>query len=66
MWYARSQVNELIEAARAQFGEKSFTASEFRDFFATSRKYAIPILEHLDSRQVTYRQGDNRYFVQTK
>jgi selenocysteine-specific elongation factor len=38
----------------------SVTASELRDQFQTSRKYAIALLEHLDSRGVTLRRGDAR------
>lgn len=36
------------------------TAAEFRDLLGTSRKFAVPLLEHLDSRRVTRRQGDVR------
>ncbi len=39
------------------------TASEIRGLLNVSRKYAIPILEHLDSLGVTYRKGDFRYLV---
>jgi hypothetical protein len=31
----------------------------------TSRKYALPLLEELDRRGVTRRQGDIRVFVDT-
>ncbi|OGF97836.1 MAG: hypothetical protein A2Z06_03125, partial [Candidatus Glassbacteria bacterium RBG_16_58_8] len=37
------------------------SASELREFLNVSRKYAIPILEHLDRMGVTYRKGDYRY-----
>jgi selenocysteine-specific elongation factor len=40
------------------------TASEIRGLLNVSRKYAIPILEHLDSLGVTYRKGDFRYLVE--
>jgi selenocysteine-specific elongation factor len=31
-----------------------------RDLFGTTRKYAIPFLEHLDAEKVTKRVGDVR------
>jgi selenocysteine-specific elongation factor len=36
------------------------TVSGFREALGTSRKYALPILEHFDSRGVTRRDGDHR------
>jgi selenocysteine-specific elongation factor len=38
----------------------SVSAAELRDRFGTSRKYAIALLEHLDSRGITQRRGDLR------
>ena len=39
---------------------KTISAGDTRDLFKTSRKYAIGLLEHLDSIQVTRRNGDAR------
>lgn len=36
------------------------TVAEVRDLFATSRKYALALLEYLDARRVTRRVGDAR------
>jgi selenocysteine-specific elongation factor len=36
------------------------TAAELRDRFNTTRKYAIGLLEHLDSIGITKRSGDAR------
>jgi len=36
------------------------TAAQVRDHFNTSRKYALALLEHLDSIGVTIREGDSR------
>jgi selenocysteine-specific elongation factor len=33
---------------------------ELRDALATSRKFLIPLLEHLDAQGVTLRQGGHR------
>ena len=38
----------------------NITASELRDTFQTTRKYAIGLLEHLDHMKITRRQGDVR------
>lgn len=38
----------------------SISAAEFRDVFNSSRKYAIAMLEHLDSSGITARSGDAR------
>lgn len=40
--------------------EGSVTVAQFRDRFGTSRKYALALLEHLDARRVTRREGDAR------
>ena len=38
----------------------SVTVAAFRDHFGTSRKHALAVLEALDQRRVTRRQGDAR------
>ena len=37
-----------------------FTVSQFREHLGITRKYAVPLLEALDSRGVTKRSGDLR------
>jgi len=44
-------------------GWESFSVGEFKDRFGLSRKWAIPLLEHLDSAGVTRRVGDRRQLV---
>jgi selenocysteine-specific elongation factor len=41
-------------------GRGEITVAEVRDLFATSRKYALALMEHLDRTGTTYRQGDVR------
>lgn len=65
IWFTRKQFLEMLSEARAFFGSNKFTASEFRSKFETSRKYAIPILEYMDAKRITFRQGDSRFFIQT-
>lgn len=61
---------ETVETAekllrnRLTGGEK-ITVSEFRDLTASSRKYAVPILEYFDSKRITRRVGDGRVLVGT-
>jgi selenocysteine-specific elongation factor len=45
---------------RGSSDPQGITVSQFREALATSRKYALPILEYFDSRGVTRRQGDYR------
>ncbi|HVT58704.1 MAG TPA: selenocysteine-specific translation elongation factor [Thermoanaerobaculia bacterium] len=40
-----------------------FSVADFKDRFGLTRKWAIPLLEHLDSTGATRRQGDDRIVV---
>ncbi|MHB8846202.1 MAG: selenocysteine-specific translation elongation factor [Nitrospirota bacterium] len=40
--------------------KKEIIVAEFRDIAKTSRKFAVPILEHFDSQKLTQRVGDKR------
>jgi selenocysteine-specific elongation factor len=42
-------------------GKDGMTVSAFREAMGTSRKYALPLLEHLDQAKVTVRRGDLRF-----
>jgi selenocysteine-specific elongation factor len=48
------EITRLIQSRGA------ITAAEVRDHFNTSRRYALAILEHLDSVGLTIREGDAR------
>jgi len=51
-------------AIAAAIGEEgSLTASRTRELLGTSRKYVIPLLEHLDTIGFTTRSGDVRTLV---
>ncbi len=56
--YLPSQLESLVDRVRAM--PAPFTVAEFRDHFELSRKYAVPLLEWLDARGVTERDGDVR------
>jgi len=52
---------DMLNRLREFFRNKSeMTVAEFRDVIGTSRKYALPFLEHLDAARVTLRTGDVR------
>jgi selenocysteine-specific elongation factor len=53
----REMVERITEHLRR---ESTITLAQVRDMFATSRKYAQALLEHLDRRRVTRRVGDAR------
>lgn len=58
--YLRQSLASLKEKMFETYGLDPFTAADFRDRFATSRKYAIPVLEFFDSQGFTVRVGDQR------
>jgi selenocysteine-specific elongation factor len=52
---------ELLSLLKTFFSaHTSMTVAEFRDILGTSRKYALPFLEYLDSHRITLRVGDVR------
>ena len=59
--FLASTYDDMVERIRAFVEERgSITVAETRDLFKTSRKYALGLLEHLDSSGVTRRVGDTR------
>ncbi|MBV9334104.1 MAG: SelB C-terminal domain-containing protein, partial [Candidatus Eremiobacteraeota bacterium] len=59
--YRGAQIAEIHARLEAHFGQHDrMTAAQFRDLLGTSRKYAVPLLEWLDSRGITIRDGDFR------
>jgi selenocysteine-specific elongation factor len=64
LYLAASVYKKMIEALKDFFGEKQeMTVAEFRDLLNTTRKYALPFLEYLDSNKITLRVGDVRKFL---
>jgi selenocysteine-specific elongation factor len=61
---ATSSLDDLAARLRAlPEGSDRFSVPEFKDRFDLSRKWAIPILEHLDGAGVTRRVGEERQVV---
>jgi selenocysteine-specific elongation factor len=50
-------IAKLVEYLRNHEG---MTASEARDILGTTRKYILPLLEHMDALHITRRVGDER------
>jgi len=56
-----SAYRRMLSLLKDFFRQKTeMSVSEFRDMLNTTRKYALPYLEHLDSSKVTLRVGDMR------
>jgi selenocysteine-specific elongation factor len=61
MYIPSSVHQKMIGNLRNFFSKKpDMTVAEFRDILNTSRKYALPLLEYLDSHKITLRVGDIR------
>ncbi|MBI5102676.1 MAG: selenocysteine-specific translation elongation factor [Nitrospirae bacterium] len=67
IYLTRSSYDAMILKLRDFFAAKNeMSVAEFRDLLDTSRKYALPILEYLDSNKITLRTGDVRKFLKAK
>ena len=47
-------------ALRLFQGKPSFSTMDFRDALGVSRKYAVPLLDHLDKLRFTVRSANER------
>ena len=53
----KTMVERIIDHTRAK---GTITVGDGRDMFSSSRKYILPLLEHLDQEHITRRVGDER------
>jgi selenocysteine-specific elongation factor len=61
LYITSSSYRNMIGSLKTFFSKKpEMTVAEFRDVLSTTRKYALPFLEYLDSNKVTLRVGDIR------
>ena len=59
--YRGTQIDQIRARLESHFRQNELmTAAQFRDLLGTSRKYAVPLLEWMDSQGVTIRDGDFR------
>jgi selenocysteine-specific elongation factor len=57
----RAHFDEVLRRLAARLGESdSITVGDFKEMFGFSRKFAVPLLEHLDEEGYTERRGDSR------
>jgi len=64
IYWHKSAYNEGLGQLKSHFEKNDeITLAQCRDMLATSRKYALAILEYLDGKQVTKMQGDSRILV---
>ncbi len=61
LFFHASALDTIQERVVAYLRErKEIGPGDIKDLLGVSRKYAIPLLEHLDARRVTVRQGERR------
>jgi len=59
--FLRESYEEAVARLLAYLQEHGkMTAAEARDVLGTTRKYILPLLEHMDERRITRRIGDER------
>jgi selenocysteine-specific elongation factor len=67
LFFHREALDDLMGKLRAYAGqhepERAIDVPAFKDLAGVSRKYAIPLLEHLDREHVTRRAGDRRIIL---
>ncbi len=62
--YAPVPYKEVVQKIENFIQEKGkISVGDLRDMVNTSRKYALPFLEHLDSQKITRRVGDDRVLI---
>ena len=57
---------ERFQADLLATGWDTFTVADFKDRFGLTRKWAIPLLEHLDRQRLTRREGDRRRILRPR
>ena len=65
-WVLHRQVLDEVVASLRDWGVEGFDVSAFKARFGLTRKLAIPVLEWLDSKRVTRREGDRRRLVRPR
>jgi selenocysteine-specific elongation factor len=64
MVFHRAALDALRDQLKAYKAKSArIDVSSFKDLTGVSRKYAIPLLEHLDRERITRRDGDSRIIL---
>jgi selenocysteine-specific elongation factor len=62
--FHRDAVADAARTLKANYpGQTAFTTGEARATLNTTRKYIVPLLEHLDTKGMTIRIGNTRYMA---
>ena len=65
LYYPIETITEIKRLVREEIGRSGgLTVAAFRDLTQTSRKYAVPLVEYLDSIRFTRRVGDERVLAE--
>jgi selenocysteine-specific elongation factor len=57
----RKTIQYIAKLIQGHFADNpTLTVAQLRDLLHTSRKVALPLLEHFDLHKYTIREGDNR------
>jgi selenocysteine-specific elongation factor len=66
LFYHREVYEEVCRLSRDFFAQyPTFTLAQYRDLLATSRKYALAILEYFDKNRITKKVDDSRVVIGT-
>lgn len=61
IYITKERYDAMIGLLRQFYAQKpGMSIAEFRDMLGTTRKYALPFIEYLDSKKITLRVGDMR------
>jgi selenocysteine-specific elongation factor len=60
---ALAALRPMLADHKARSGKATIDVAQFKDLAGISRKYAIPLLEHLDRERVTRREGNLRVIL---
>jgi selenocysteine-specific elongation factor len=60
---ALAQLRKQMQEHKSKSGKGRIDVAQFKDLTGVTRKYAIPLLEHLDRERVTRREGNERVIL---
>ena len=61
--FTTKNYNELLKKIESFFKKNDLlNIKDFKEITQTSRKYAVPLLEHLDKQKITFRLGNERKY----
>jgi selenocysteine-specific elongation factor len=60
---ALASLRKTVAEHKTKSGKSRIDVAQFKDLTGVSRKYAIPLLEHLDRERITRREGNERVIL---